>query len=289
MDNLIKDELREGFKPEIHWFRKKLHSVIPRTLRKPLFVTVFILSLLLDMLIAIGIKQGIITINTTTLINTNYSHVIQQSGNNNKVVLSEATECLSRFCSDFADDKWTDKERFILVQKDPLVLKSPNSISLPGATMYYKEEVGSFTAQIFITPQASISANLTLTYGRFYRCILGDSDYKIISCQINQGYPTIPENWSYFDEDGIMYGKNKRYLIRPFESNKEMQIRFEQKENNGNTIISIKINNQVPAEWILPKRHQGQTLREKVGLGLISTTYGDSQAIFKRFELSPQP
>ncbi|MBU1000241.1 hypothetical protein KKE78_02500 [Patescibacteria group bacterium] len=290
MDNFITDEIKQEFKPESRWFRKIWRKTIPTKLRKPIFVGIFILSLIISILTIIGIWQGVVNFNLS-LLNKSVSNQsgIQQSGNNNSIVLSANTQCLSRYCSDFKkDDDWVGKNKFVPIQEDPLILKSPNSEALPGATMFYKKDVGNFTAKAFISPQATSSANLVLSYGSFYRCILGDADYELITCQINQSYPKVPEDWGYFDKDGGLHGRNKQYQKRPFQSQNELEIRFEQRTDANNTIISIKLNEQVPAEWILPKKFQGLTRSEKIGIGLITNAYDDAQAIFKHFELNSQ-
>lgn len=290
MDSLTKKDLSQEFKPETQWFKKLVHKLIPKGLRKPIFVTLLITHLIYGALTFVGVKLGVINFNFQTF-NTSLSNQsgIQQFGNSNSVVLAEKTQCLSRYCSDFRDKKWLGIDKFIIIQEEPLILKSPSTLQLPGATMFFNESVGNFISTSFVTPQASSSANLVFSYGHFYRCILGDSDYEQISCQINQGYPNVPEQWAYIDQSGIIYGKYQKYQTRPFEMNKELEVRFEQREDSNNTIISIKINNQVPADWILPKDYQKKTLRENIGLGLITNKYNDAQGVFKHFELEPQP
>lgn len=286
MDNFIENELQKEVKPELRkFFLRLFQSKYWNWLKKPL-VIILILHYLVGI---VSLKTGIVNINLDLLnrSNTNISG-IQQVGDNNSVVLSVNTQCLSRFCSDFKkDDDWIGKNKFIPVQQDPLILKSPNSKALPGATMFYKEDVGNFTVKAFINPQATSSANLVLSYGSFYRCIIGDSDYELITCQINQSYPKVPEDWSYIDKEGGMHGKNKQFQKRPFKPKDELEIKFEQRKSADNAIISIKLNEQVPAEWVLPKKFQGLTRREKIGIGLITNIYDDAQAIFKQFELNP--
>lgn len=283
MGDIIENELKETLKPEISKFKRQWKK-IPRVAKIAILITAFIFQ-------PFVLKQlGLITFNVSLLNGFSTKYFIWQSGNNNLVapVLSDSTKCIVRYCSDFEVDDWIGEKNFIVVQKNPLILKSPSSPQLPGATMYYGANVGNFIANIFLTPQASASPNLVLTYGHFYRCILGDADYSTLTCQINQDYPTVPENWAYFDQDGIIHGKNKRFQISPFKPNKELEIRFSQSEDEDNTKISIKINDQVPVEWILPKKYQRQTQTEKIGIGLITTTYKDVQAVFKHFELDPK-
>lgn len=202
-------------------------------------------------------------------------------------VNTQPSSCPAKFCSDFKDGSWKYKDRFIPIQDDPLILKSPHSSALPGATMFYDNDIGSFTSETFITPEATISANLVVAYGHFIRCIIGDGDYTKVSCQINEAYPKEVESWSYLDKDGQLHGRNLQYQSSPFSSNKELQIQFGIQKIKDVTIITIKLNDQVPLEWRLPKSLEGKTQIEKVGVGLFTTNYDDVQAIFKQFQLDP--
>lgn len=195
--------------------------------------------------------------------------------------------CLFKYCSNFQDDKWKYKERFNILQEDPLIVKSPNSKSLPGATMFYDEEVGNFTMQAFLTPMSTPSANLALAYGHFIRCIIGDGDYSKISCQMNSTYPSTVENWSYFDSIGKLYGRNQHYQISRFLVNNEIQIKFSILKVNDRKQIEIKINDQVPMNWFIPKEFENRTQREKVGIGLFTAGQDDVKAVFKQFQLDP--
>lgn len=290
MNDLIKTELAEEIKPYLRNLLKLTRRLIPSKVRKFLIYSYLLISLITFVVGGVGIKLGVVNFNFQHLQNANIlDSSIQQIGDNNTLVLSEKTQCLSQYCSDFEFEDWYNIGKFSLVQEKPLILKSPNSPQLPGATMFYKgHKARNFIAKIFITPLATRSANLVLAYGSLYRCILGDSDYKIITCQINQTFPRIPEEWGYFDKEGIIHGKAKHYQTRSFEPEKELDLRFEQREDGRDTIISIKINDQVPAEWILPKKFQDIVKLDDIGLGLITTRYDDVQAIFKHFELDPK-
>lgn len=197
------------------------------------------------------------------------------------------SSCPFKYCSDFKDDKWEYKERFTVIQDDPLVLKSPNTQALPGATMFFGQEVGNFTSQMFITPLASPSANLSVVYGHFLRCIIGDGDYSKISCQINAAYPKTIEDWRYFDSNGNIHGRYLRYQIAHFSKGNELQLRFSILKINDRTQIEIKLNDQVPLDWFLPEEFEKRIKMEKVGVGLFTAGEEDVEAVFKQFQLDP--
>ena len=285
MEQFLVNELKKELKPDEKRI-KKIWSKIPRFFKILILLIAIIFLLFMEPML---LKQmGLITFSKNFNIHQSGKNIVQQWGNNNTAVLPGETQCYVHACSNFESENWIGKNSFVTVQENPWMAKSPSSLQLPGATTYYKDSVGNFTAKIFVTPQASKSANLVLAYGHFYRCIIGDSDYQLLTCQINLAYPKIPEDWSYFDTDGTLHGEYKRYVKRPFEQNKELEIRFEQREQDDKTIISIKLNNQEPAEWTLPQAWYKTTLSEQIGVGLIKTSYGETQATFKRFELSPQ-
>jgi hypothetical protein len=250
------------------------------------------------------VKWALFTIYTLLVffggrISRNFSfnlNVISQSGKNTVqvgTVEGDATinygvnSCPVKFCSNFKDGSWEYIERFIKIQDDPLILKSPNSAALPGATMFYKEDVGNFTAEAFITPEATTSANLAVAWGHLIRCIIGDGDYTKISCQVNEAHPKEIETWSYIDKDGQLHGRHEQHQLSPFSPGKELQVKFEIQKINNITMLRIKLNDHVPLEWQLPKAYEGRTQREKVGIGLFTTNFDDVEAVFKRFQLDP--
>lgn len=195
--------------------------------------------------------------------------------------------CVVKFCSDFLDDTWLNFDRFQKIQDDPLILKSPNTPALPGATMFFNNDVENFSANIFITPEATTSANLVVAWGHFIRCIIGDGDYSKVSCQINEDYPKKIEAWSYMDNEGELHGKNLRYQLSSFSPNQELQIKFEIEKVGDDKIISLKLNDHVPLLWKFPKGFIAKTKIERVGVGLFTTRYDDVQAVFKKFQLDP--
>lgn len=283
MDNLEKDLFSEEFKET-----KKFYHKLPKPLRIIVFF-VFIVSWTFLSFYG-GVKFDSLHIN----LNNN-----KQSGHDNTQIgigsvqgtstinLNSSNTCPVKFCSNFKDSKWENLDRFIKLQDDPLILESPHSAALPGATMFFPEEVGKFAMEVFITPQASNSANLVLAYGHFARCIIGDGDYTKISCQINEAYPKAVESWSYIDNDGKLYGKYEQHQIASFSPNKELQIRFSLDLIDTYPNLTVKINDQTPLNWKIPKDFQNRTQREKIGIGLFTTKFDDVQAVFKQFRLDP--
>lgn len=195
--------------------------------------------------------------------------------------------CVVKYCSDFKDGLWQYEDRFVTIQKDPLILKSPNTQALPGATMFFKNSVGDFTANITIIPEATVSANLAVAWGHFIRCIIGDGDYSKISCQVNTSYPKEIESWSYFDKEGILYGKSLQYQLSPFVVDQELQLKFEIEGKENSKLIRLKLNDHVPIEWKIPNKYSDKSKTEKVGVGLFTTEFDDVQAVFKNFQLDP--
>lgn len=285
MDELGHEIFKEEEKGVIKFFKK-----LPKKVRSIIFVLSY-LSIFIG-----GIASRPLFDSLRVSISNNY---FKQVGNSNlqigKVeganttinVGTNTNNCPVKFCSDFKDNKWKYKERFVNVQEDPLILKSPNSSALPGATMFFDEAVGNFTMQAFVTPMASPSANLAIAYGHFLRCILGDGDYSKVSCQINTSYPNAIENWSYLDADGELHGRNLRYQISHFSKGSELQVRFGLLKVNDRTQVEIKLNDQAPLDWYFPKEFENRTQREKVGIGLFTAGEDDVKAVFKQFQLDP--
>lgn len=284
------DELgHEIFKVEEKGFVKYLRNLIPKKLRKSFYIILIIGSFFGGYKSRPFIDQKIslanIGTNQTGLFNFSFGGKVE--GANTSADNEMRPNCIYKFCSNFEDEKWSYKDRFITVQTDPLILKSPNTSSLPGATLFYNEDVGSFTMQTFITPLASPSANMVVAYGHFLRCIIGDGDYSKISCQINTAYPKAIENWSYFSSEGTLHGKHLHYQISPFTKDNELQIKFSMLKVNDKTQIEIKLNDQVPITWFLPEEFEDRTQREKVGIGLFTAGQDDVEAVFKQFQLDP--
>lgn len=285
MDKLVHDVFKEEEKGVIKFFKK-----LPKKARSIVFA-LFCISIFVS-----GIASRPLFDRLRITISNNY---FKQDGNSNLQIGNveganttinfgaSGNNCPVKFCSDFKDGKWKYKERFINIQDDPLILKSPNSSALPGATMFFDEAVGNFTMQAFVTPMASPSANLAIAYGHFLRCIIGDGDYSKVSCQINTTYPTTTESWSYFDSDGVLHGRNLRYQLSQFSKNNELQVKFSILKINGRTQIEIKLNDEVPMDWLLPKDFENRTQKEKVGIGLFTAGEDNVEAVFKQFQLDP--
>lgn len=284
MDNLIEKELQEEVKPEVKKILHRIfHSRYFRWLKEPLAI-ILIIHYIAGF---IAVKTGTVDIHLDFLKRSNVNiSGIQQTGNGNQVnVLAAQTQCLFKYCSDFKDGKWKYQEEFKKIQDNPLILESPNNPVKPGATMYYDQEVGHFTLETIVAPMATASANLAIAYGKLTRCIIGDGSYQSIACQINESYPKEPKDWSYFDEKGNLYGRFSQFQISKFEPGKELQIRYEYKNIDGNDTITIKLNDHVPLVWRIPKRFQGIVKTDMVGLSLFTTKYDDVQAVFKSFNL----
>lgn len=289
MDSLVEKELQDELRPEVkNIFRKIFRLKYISWLRKPI---AFIL--ITESLLGIfAIKTGLVTLHfdilkksAITLSGVQQIGIINTNQNN---VLSAQSQCPFKYCSDFKDGKWKDFDQFIVIQNDPLlILKSPNNPRKPGATMYYEQDVGNFTSEFFVTPMASVSANLAFAYGNLTRCIIGDGNYQSISCQINEDYPKAPKDWTYFDKEGKLHGKISQWQLSKFEPNRELQLRFEFQKIEENESIIIKINDQAPLIWKLPKKFQRLVKLDKVGISLFTTNYDDVQAVFKQFRLDP--
>lgn len=284
MDDIGKDLFKEEKRGVVKSFKK-----LPKWLRMFLFVSL----LIFDFIGGLSARPLFDRLNINL-----FNSYVKQNGNSNiqigkvagtntTVNIGDDDNCPVKFCSKFTDGKWQYIDRFSVIQEDPLILKSPSSKSLPGATMYFSEEVGNFTMQAFITPMASQSANISVAYGHFLRCIIGDGDYSKIACQINVDYPKSIEKWSYLNSEGKLYGRNQHYQISHFPEKNELQIRFKFMKINDSTQIEIKINDQIPMTWNLPREFENRTKREKVGIGLFTAGQDDVSAVFKLFQLDP--
>jgi len=280
VDDLSKEIFKEEKKEVIKTVRK-----FPKWLRVFLFILVYIVGLatrpLFDHFL-INVQNNNVKQNGKTNVN-----IGQVAGTNTMINIGSDDKCPVKFCSKFKDGNWQYFDRFSVIQDDPLILQSPNSKKLPGATMYFSEEVGNFTMQTFITPLATLSANISVAYGHLLRCIIGDGDYIKTACQLNTDYPTSVENWSYFDSQGNLHGRNQQYQKSSFSVNNELQIRFEMSKIDGRTKIDVKLNDQVPMSWLLPKKFENRAQMEKVGIGLFTAGQDDVKAVFKHFQLDP--
>lgn len=274
-EELSKDVFKEQRKGLAKYFHK-----LPKSLRWLLFIASYVVTLLT------GNKLPPLNLNLNQLGIVN----IQSNQKVEGAQTSIYNSCPVKFCSDFGDkSNWTNIERFVALQDAPLILKSPNSSSLPGATMFYNQSVGSFSMQTSIIPESTVSANIVVAYGHLLRCIVGDSDYSTISCQINDAYPKKIEDWSYIDTEGGLHGKNKQYQFAspPLSPNKELHLQFGMGKINGITTINIQLNEEVPLQWKLPTNLEGTDTNDFVGLGLITNNLDDVQAVFKKFQLDP--
>lgn len=278
MDEFSKEVFKEEKRTLAKYFLK-----LPKLLRWVLFFLYTIIPFIL------GFVIGKYNINLNNFIQKGayIININKVEGTSTINVAPQISSCSVKFCSDFKDGLWQYEDRFVKIQDDPLILKSPHTSALPGATMFYNEAIGNFTAETFITPEASTSANLVVAYGHFVRCIIGDGDYTKVSCQVNGDYPKAIESWSYIDKDGQLHGRYEQHQISPFSPNQELQLQFGLEKVGTSTVITIKLNDQVPLEWKLPKSFEGKTQIEKVGVGLFTTNFDDVQAVFKKFQLDP--
>lgn len=277
MDDLSNDIFKDEKKGVARLFRK-----LPKKVRIVIFILSFVITY----------AGGIIS---RPLFDRVYVNFVKQDHNSgvqigkvegtNTINFGTNSNCPFKFCSNFKDEKWMNMDRFTIVQDNPMVLKSPNTSALPGATLFFNEDVGNFTMLTFLTPLSSPSPNMVVAYGHFLRCIIGDGDYSKISCQINVDYPKAIENWSYLNSEGKLHGKNLRYQISPFTKDNELQIKFSILKVNDNKQVEIKLNDQVPLTWLLPKEFENRIQKEKVGVGLFTAGQDDVEAVFKEFML----
>lgn len=285
MDDLEKDLFAEEKKETLRFFRK-----FPKPLRRTIYGFRIFLEIA-GALGLIGIATGslIFNISITNILGAHTSNIAQnqKADNGGTVINNFGTINNCQNCSNFKDGKWKDIDRFKKISDDPLTLKSPNSLALPGAVMFYNQSVKNFTMQAVLTPQATTSANLLVQYGNFSKCIIGDANYSFISCRINTAYPSNEAVWSYIDKDGGLHGNSEQHQMSSFEPTQDLQLKYEIRDSGSNRIISIKINEKPPVEWKLPEKYANKDLSDKVGLGLFTTKYDDVQAVFKQFQLDP--
>lgn len=282
-----KEIIKELVKPE----RKDLRKIISKT---PAWVRYLLVGLIFTATVLIGgSKMHIIIFNKDILKNIRSNFSINFLSNSNQTILSVQAEnpkkCPADFCNffqNFKDDtEWTNKQSFTVIRENPLLLEASSSALSPGAIVNYNVSVSNFILRLLVTPLASPSANLSISYGTLYRCIIGDGGYREIGCQINKDYPHKPERWVYVNSDGEEMGKSLQQYS-PWNINEDLNIKFSYTRTNSEGVIEIQVNSNNPVNWKLKSNQVRKSQKENIGIGLIDPNLKHNiQAIFKSFML----
>jgi len=89
-------------------------------------------------------------------------------------------------CSDFMNkDDWKGWSGFLSSQQDPRLLGAMVDSKYDNPNLWFQplEPAVNFDAELTIIPQKDNKINLVITYGKIWRCIFGEANYKTITCE----------------------------------------------------------------------------------------------------------